>query len=317
LNLEEARNLKAQIKSTILVPFLVTAGMVETDVGLASPGTIAIGIYNDTGATDAFKIALRIQDPRLIGHPIVTAISEAAGGEVNVAFIGRVGSRTTAKAYPRVRPLTIGCSIGASSGPGGTLGAFVYDASGNTLILSNNHVVARSNAAGIGESIVQQAIGDGGTTADAVATLEAFESLTATGNVVDAAVAKVTAGIGVDATLPAGLKLGAPASAWGERVTMYGRSTKGRVGVAQSKELDNLVVELAGRRYEFEDQIEIVGETLQPFGIGGDSGALVLNLKGNPVGLFFAYQTAPGADGKQHGYANQITTVLSKLSVSF
>src|SRR5437868_4770795 len=43
---------------------------------------------------------------------------------------------------------------------GGTLGALVKDASGNQYILSNNHVLARTNVAALGENIIQPGLID-------------------------------------------------------------------------------------------------------------------------------------------------------------
>src|SRR6266478_6718272 len=43
---------------------------------------------------------------------------------------------------------------------GGTLGALVEDASGNQYILSNNHVLARTNAAALGEDVIQPGLID-------------------------------------------------------------------------------------------------------------------------------------------------------------
>src|SRR5215475_13899897 len=83
----------------------------------------------------------------------------------------------------------------------GTLGSLVKDASGNQYILSNNHVLARSNAAKVGETIMQRGYVDtvpgcskNGTIN--VANLSKFVTLNFTGgnNVVDAAIAKVIPG---------------------------------------------------------------------------------------------------------------------------
>src|SRR5215467_9668813 len=83
----------------------------------------------------------------------------------------------------------------------GTLGSLVKDASGNQYILSNNHVLARSNAAKAGETIMQRGYVDtvpvcskNGTIN--VAKLTKFVTLNFSGgnNLVDAANAKVISG---------------------------------------------------------------------------------------------------------------------------
>ena len=74
----------------------------------------------------------------------------------------------------RFRPAPGGVSIGHRDITAGTLGCLVRKG-GETLILSNNHVLANSNAAAIGDPILQPGPHDGGTLAnDHIANLEAF-----------------------------------------------------------------------------------------------------------------------------------------------
>jgi len=64
----------------------------------------------------------------------------------------------------RWRPAPGGVSIGHYLITAGTLGAFVNDATtGETLILSNNHVMANSNSAAKGDEIIQPGAYDGGS----------------------------------------------------------------------------------------------------------------------------------------------------------
>src|ERR1041385_1931282 len=85
---------------------------------------------------------------------------------------------------------------------GGTLGALVEDANKAQYILSNNHVLARTNAAKLGEDIIQPGLIDQSPvcaqdSSDAVADLSAFVSIKFKGkgaiptNTVDAAIAQV------------------------------------------------------------------------------------------------------------------------------
>ncbi len=76
----------------------------------------------------------------------------------------------------RWRPAPGGVSIGHYAITAGTLGAFVKDAaSGQTLILSNNHVMANSNEADKGDAILQPGPADGGRyPQDRIADLERF-----------------------------------------------------------------------------------------------------------------------------------------------
>ena len=74
----------------------------------------------------------------------------------------------------RFRPAPGGVSIGHRDITAGTLGCLVRKG-GESFILSNNHVLANSNAAAIGDPILQPGPHDGGTIAnDHIANLEAF-----------------------------------------------------------------------------------------------------------------------------------------------
>lgn len=95
----------------------------------------------------------------------------------------------------RERPATAGISIGnANEVSAGTLGAVVMDnTDGSQCILSNNHVMARENAAALGEVIAQPGLYDGGASpGDDIATLKRFVMINATGNTVDGAIAAIT-----------------------------------------------------------------------------------------------------------------------------
>ncbi len=95
----------------------------------------------------------------------------------------------------RERPAPSGISVGnGNESSAGTLGCLVTDnTDGSLCILSNNHVLARENAAVLGEQIVQQGIFDGSTSpADDIATLKRFVTIMAAGNIVDGAIAQVT-----------------------------------------------------------------------------------------------------------------------------
>ena len=97
----------------------------------------------------------------------------------------------------RERPATLGISIGnANEASAGTLGALVIDNTDKAqCILSNNHVMARQNAAALGEMIVQQGVFDGGSSpADDIATLKRFVTINATGNTTDCAIAEILKG---------------------------------------------------------------------------------------------------------------------------
>ncbi|MFP5205795.1 MAG: hypothetical protein ACLGSH_10600 [Acidobacteriota bacterium] len=82
---------------------------------------------------------------------------------------------------------------------GGTLGALVKDSSSNQYILSNNHVLARSDQAKVGDMIVQPALieencipyGQAGAQLTPVASLTGWVPINSSATDVDAAIAKV------------------------------------------------------------------------------------------------------------------------------
>lgn len=75
----------------------------------------------------------------------------------------------------RVRPVPGGYSCGHHNISAGTLGCWVRRGTSERLhILSNNHVLADSNDAGIGDAIYQPGPHDGGGVADRIATLTEY-----------------------------------------------------------------------------------------------------------------------------------------------
>ena len=89
----------------------------------------------------------------------------------------------------RHRPAPGGISIGHYEITAGTLGMWANDPEG-PVILSNNHVLANSNVASIGDPVLQPGPIDGGTSSDKIAELKKFINISWTGdNLVDAAIA--------------------------------------------------------------------------------------------------------------------------------
>src|SRR4029077_6471217 len=110
----------------------------------------------------------------------------------------------TAQKAPPIKLGTSGSNvnnINASFCCTGTLGSLVKDKNGNQYILSNNHVLARSNAGKAGEVIMQRGYVDTVPTCSKsgtinVANLTKFVKLNFAGgnNTVDAAIAKIISG---------------------------------------------------------------------------------------------------------------------------
>jgi hypothetical protein len=207
----------------------------------------------------------------------------------------------------------------------GTLGSVVKDASGNQYILSNNHVLARSNAGKAGETIMQRGYVDtvpvcskNGTIN--VANLTKFVTLNFTGgnNVVDAAIAKVISG----QVSPTGsiLEIGTVSATTvnptvGLAVEKSGRTTAKTTGKIGSI---NVTVTVSGygpcgmgtKTAIFVKQFLINSKT---FSAPGDSGSLIVTqpppgTKPKPVGLLFAGSPSTTV-------ANPINSVLSALGI--
>src|SRR6266699_2378244 len=103
----------------------------------------------------------------------------------------------------RQRPAPLGFSVGHPLITAGSIGARVRDATGHIYVLSNNHVLANSNDANIGDPEYQPGPFDGGGSADQIATLTDFQQITfstAANNTIDAAIALSTTAVLDNAT---------------------------------------------------------------------------------------------------------------------
>ncbi|MBI4528884.1 MAG: hypothetical protein HY695_34235 [Deltaproteobacteria bacterium] len=185
---------------------------------------------------------------------------------------------------------------------GGTLGALVQDANSVQYILSNNHVLARTNAAAIGEDIIQPGLIDQSPACfkdanDVVADLSAFVRIgfkskrTIPLNSVDAAIAQVRAG----ALDPTGsiLDIGVISSATlapslGREVKKSGRTSGLTHGTISSVNVTVDVSYGSGKTARFINQMFISPGS---FIASGDSGSVAVeDVETSPraVGLLFA-----------------------------
>lgn len=246
----------------------------------------------------------------------------------------------------RWRPAPGGVSIGHYQITAGTLGVVVKDAGTNEkLILSNNHVLADSNAGEIGDAILQPGPYDGGTLpADTIAQLVKFVPIRFTQeapdcpigtsvaevanlvaralgsqhrllavrlqqltNQVDAALAKpVEASIVSDEILSIGQITGTKEAELGLAVRKSGRTTRLTTGTIDLLDATVSVSYGIGRTAIFEGQI--ISTAMSQ---GGDSGSLLVDAAENlAVGLLFA-----GSD--QATIHNPIDAVINALNVGF
>lgn len=225
----------------------------------------------------------------------------------------------------RHRPAPGGVSVGHVNVTAGTLGQRVIGLTApwnnRHLILSNNHVLANSNAGRVNDSIIQPGAYDGGRhPADQIAVLARWVPINFGGapNYVDAAIGwawherirgeqyYISGGVGRYyrvGTVPI------PAFV-GMIVGKSGRTT----GLTQGRVTQILVsvnVNFGGGRVAlFRNQIAIQSVNNTPFSAGGDSGSLIWHWAAGlrPVGLLFA-----GGGGTT--FANPIQSVLSALNI--
>ena len=237
----------------------------------------------------------------------------------------------------RLRPARPGVSIGHYLITAGTFGCLVQK-NNQVFILSNNHVLANSNDAQVGDPIWQPGKYDGGTSADQIGTLEQFIPIGFPGtptppptpgcsplaaimkllnpgsapavqinepgnNTVDCAIARPTT---PDLVTPDILNIGIPAgvasATLGTPLQKMGRTTGYTTG--QIIQIDVTVsVDYGGKIATFKNQL-MAGA----MSAGGDSGSAVLDMQRRVVGLLYA-----GSDTTT--IMNPIQFVLDALQV--
>ena len=268
----------------------------------------------------------------LLASPEVRGLPSALEG---IPVVAQVTGMLVAFSDPtkRQRPAPMGFSVGHPAITAGSIGARVVDGSGNVYVLSNNHVLANSNDASIGDAALQPGPYDGGTApADQIGTLAAFQPIdfSASGtNTFDAAIARSTT-TDLDNATPADDGYGAPsatifgdangdgllddeAALLGLNVQKYGRTTKlthGQItGInATVTVCYEVFFGFCIKSARFVDQLVIEPGT---FSGGGDSGSLIVTDDGNknPVALLFAGSST-------QTIANRIDLVLSHFGVA-
>ena len=289
---------------------LQVPGVVGTAVGLSPDGKPSVRLLLAQANVKGLPLALD-------GVPVTT--------EVTGMFLARSDPTT------RQRPAPLGFSLGHPAITAGSIGGRVVDASGAIYVLSNNHVLANSNDAGVGDPELQPGPFDGGTApADQIGTLAAFKPINFSGgaNTIDAAIAVSSADMLSNAT-PADEGYGLPNSAiygdangdgvfdnesalLGLAVQKYGRTTKATHGQitginATVTVCYEVLFIFCVKQATFVDQLIIEPGT---FSGGGDSGSLIVSDDGTnrPVGLLFAGSST-------QTIANRIDLVLNNFGV--
>jgi hypothetical protein len=197
------------------------------------------------------------------------------------------------KLATRVRPVRPGYSVGHPKVTAGTIGAGCYDlrtVPGKPLryyILSNNHVLANSNNANIGDPIYQPGTFDGGGPADAIGRLARYIPIKfndGSCNYVDAAIAEVPFDtIDRDIYWNGYPTTAAVAAQVNMLVKKTGRTTHFTTGRVTAVNATVNVGYGGGNVAKFCNQI-----ITTDMSAGGDSGSIVLDLENRPVGLLFA-----------------------------
>lgn len=242
----------------------------------------------------------------------------------------------------RVRPAPGGVSIGHRDITAGTFGCVVKK-NGQAFILSNNHVLANTNAAAIGDPILQPGVYDGGRyPQDHIANLEQFVPIYFPGDSSDCSTAQGIAGIlntiaqtlGSDTRLQAvkeqvpenfvdaaiakpvnpddireeileiGTVQGIVQGQLGMTVTKSGRTTGLTSDKIEQVDVSANVQYGQNQTATFTDQL-MAG----PMSQGGDSGSAILDDNNNLVGLLFA-----GSENST--IINRIENVFSALEIS-
>jgi hypothetical protein len=213
----------------------------------------------------------------------------------------------------RIRPAKPGYSIGHTQITAGTFGCVVRDSCYpcNYYILSNNHVLANSNAAAAGDAILQPGPHDGGTyPRDLIARLSRFEPIhfgsPARYNLVDAAIAAPIRSRDIVGSIAnIGIPNGVTEATLGLDVIKSGRTTETTAGKVIGVDANVGVNYGASGVAYFRDQI-ITTNMSQ----GGDSGSLLLSRADQmATGLLFAGSSSVTIH-------NNITNVIMALKIS-
>lgn len=242
----------------------------------------------------------------LLGSQALPRVDDLAGLPTDVIEVGLIRAQRTGV----YRPAPGGVSIGHYQITAGTLGMVV-----DGMILSNNHVLANSNAGGMGDPIYQPGPYDGGTAQSKIAELNRWVPISFEGgclpigqgpNVVDAALAEpLMDGYVREEILEIGVLTGTKEASLAQEVRKSGRTTGLTHGWIIVLDATVTVNYGSPGNAVFEHQI-VSG----PMSQGGDSGSILVDENQLlAVGLLFA-----GSD--QVTIYNPISEVFDRLGVA-
>jgi len=303
---------------------------VTWEVNGIAGGNSTVGTISTSGT---YTAPATVPNPSTVTVSAVSQADKTKSGSSNVLIVAS-NSNQQAQNIP-VKLGTSGGNAKDSSVQGtltfccsGTLGALVQR-NGTFYILSNNHVLARSDSASIGDAITQPGLIDANCSATGTTTvgnLSQFVNLETAGTNVDAALAQIVTGT-VDTTGSI-LSLGATATGTvadpgpphagngivasvGESVAKSGRTTGLTCSSVSSISLATSIVYQQGCStgstftVNYTNQISVNGGS---FSASGDSGSLIVDrTTADPVALLYG-----GSDTDTVG--NPVADVLAALA---
>lgn len=280
---------------------------------------VAVGLAPATQSAD-FRIAIRAQTREDLDHAFMggmeAKVRALALSEPDIRITGRIVANPPTEPGLPPRQLRLGASVSHHRRGAGSLGFFARDRNGVAGIVSNNHVLALSDSGADGDEILHPGAWDKGMSPlDVVARLGgAYPRLDVDNPRVDCAFARLLDGVSYDAvTIDTALKLNAATVQLRDQkaVLKRGRSTGLTRGIITAVAIDNIDIEYPFGILFFNQQIEITSLPEQQFSAPGDSGSLLVNPDGNPLGLVFCASL-----DCRSTYANPIDHVLDALGVT-
>jgi hypothetical protein len=326
-----------------------------------SGGQGTLGTSNCQSSTEAFTYCtVTYSAPATVSTTGLTFVVATVGNSASktaaqvLLNTAGVASNPSAHQSQLATPVSLGTSGGNNNDYdthgnqiadccGGTLGSLIQDTNNHQYLLSNNHVLARSDQASVGDAIIQPGLIDNNCTPNGegagtslVGSLTGWLPLTLSATNADAAIAQVNSGavsttgnileLGsrqADGTLAAAPPGVSSTGGKGEAATLNLTVAKsGRTTGLTCASISALSVDLNVDYYldcaetkpyltkSYTNQVAISGNE---FSDAGDSGSLVVDAgDAEPIGLFFA--GGIDASGVSQGVANPAPDVLSELS---
>jgi len=295
------------------MPQVVGVALGHKMVGGLDTGDKALVVLVESKVAEVGLPAVQLVPPTIGGIPTdVQAVGKLRAGPQPLATVEAIALTK------RMRPVRGGISVGHHAITAGTIATGCYDATAaqgmpaRFYLLSNNHVLANSNKAAVGDAILQPGPFDGGTVqADTIGHLSRFVEIRFLDgsaeppvNEVDAAIAEVDL-IDLDRHVHwvGNLRGTVAVPAVGLALSKCGRTT----GFTTGKIVNiNATVDV---NYGDGKTARFIGQLVtSPMSSPGDSGSLIADLNGNAVGLLFA-------GSQQATIVNPITAVQRLLGV--